>query len=73
MKLKQKANTAKKSEHWLNQTSTSNRYTALLEGKSGDTQNKMGPENIPKPPPMYITDIKNISLLRVNSKIAIQN
>jgi hypothetical protein len=27
---------AKESEHWLNQTSTSNRYTALLEGESED-------------------------------------
>jgi hypothetical protein len=30
MKLKQ----TKESEHWLNQTSTSNRYTALLEEES---------------------------------------
>jgi hypothetical protein len=26
----------KESEHWLNQTSTSNRYTALLEEESED-------------------------------------
>jgi hypothetical protein len=54
---------AKESEHWLNQTSTSNRYTALLEEESEDKQQKAGPENTPKPPPIYITDVQNISPL----------
>jgi hypothetical protein len=51
------------SEHWLNQTSTSNRYTALLEEESEDQQHRAGPENTQKPPPIYVTDIKNISSL----------
>jgi hypothetical protein len=53
----------KESEHWLNQTSISNRYTALLEEESADQQHKASPENTPKPPPIYITDVKNISPL----------
>jgi hypothetical protein len=36
---------AKKTEHWLNQTSNSNRYTALLEEEREDRQQKSGPEN----------------------------
>jgi hypothetical protein len=56
---------AKQSEHWLNQTSTSNCYTALLGEESEDQQQKAGPENIQKqkPPPIYITDVTNISPL----------
>jgi hypothetical protein len=38
---------AKESEHWLNQTSTSNRYAALLEEGSEAQQRKAGPENTP--------------------------
>jgi hypothetical protein len=53
---------AKQSEHWPNQTSTSNRYTALLEEESEDQQQKAGPENTPKPPAIYITDVTNMSL-----------
>jgi hypothetical protein len=53
----------RESKHWLNQTSTSNRYTALQEEKSEAQQQKAGPENMTKPPPIYITDIKNISPL----------
>jgi hypothetical protein len=45
----------KESENWPNQTSTSNRYTALLEEESEDQQQKADPENTPKPPPIYIT------------------
>jgi hypothetical protein len=64
---------AKGSEHWLNQTSTSNRYTALLEKESEDQQQKAGPENTPKPPPIYITDFKNISpLIQLLEQIAKQ-
>jgi hypothetical protein len=51
---------AKGSEHWFNQTSTSNHYTPLVEEESEDQQQKAGPENTPKPPPIYITDVKNI-------------
>jgi hypothetical protein len=52
---------AKESEHWLNQTSTSNLYIALIEEESEDQQKKAGPENTPKTPPIYITDVTNIS------------
>jgi hypothetical protein len=54
---------AKESEHWLNQTSTSNRYTALLEEECEDHQQKAGSESTPKAPPIYITDVTNISPL----------
>jgi hypothetical protein len=37
------AKDAKESEHWLNQTSTTNLYTALLEEGSEDQQQKAGP------------------------------
>jgi hypothetical protein len=37
--------------------------TALLEERNEDQQQKAGPENTPKPPQIYITDVKNISLL----------
>jgi hypothetical protein len=50
-------------KYWLNQTSTSNRYTALLEEVSEDQQHKTGPENMPKPTPIYITGFINISPL----------
>jgi hypothetical protein len=53
----------KESKHWLNQSSTSSCYTALLEEESEDQQHKASPENIPKPPPIYITGVKNISPL----------
>jgi hypothetical protein len=42
----------KEREHWLNQTSTSNRYTALLVEESEDQQQKTGPANTPKLPPI---------------------
>jgi hypothetical protein len=51
---------AKQSKHWLIQTSTSDRYTALLEEESEDKQQKAGPEKTPKPPSIYITDVTNI-------------
>jgi hypothetical protein len=54
---------AKEREHWLNQTSTSNGYTALGEEESEDQQWKAGSENTPKPPPIDITDVKNYSPL----------
>jgi hypothetical protein len=63
---------AKESEHCLNQTSTANRYTDLLEEESGDQQQKSGPENTPKPPPICITDVTNISpLIQPQEQIAI--
>jgi hypothetical protein len=40
---------AKQSEHWLNQTSTSNCYTALLEEES-EEQQKASNKNTPKTP-----------------------
>jgi hypothetical protein len=44
---------AKEIKHWLNQTSTSNRSTALRE-ESEALQQKADPENTPKPPPIYL-------------------
>jgi hypothetical protein len=67
------AKLAKESEHWLNKTSTSNHYTALLEEESEDQQQKAGPENKPKPLPIYITDVTNISpLIQLLEQIAKQ-
>jgi hypothetical protein len=64
---------AKESEHWLNQTSSSNRYTALLEQESEDQQKKPGPENTTKPHPIYIIDVTSISpLIQLLDQIAIQ-
>jgi hypothetical protein len=48
----------KQSEHWLNQTSTSNHYTALIEEESEDQQQKAGNEHTPKLPPIYITTLQ---------------
>jgi hypothetical protein len=67
------AKLAKESEQWLNQTSTSSHYTALLEEESEDHQQKSGPENTPEPPPVYITDVTNISpLIQLLEQIATQ-
>jgi hypothetical protein len=52
---------AKYSVHWLNQISTFNSYTALLEEIREDQQHKTGPENKPKPPPIYLTSVKSIT------------
>jgi hypothetical protein len=43
-------------------TETSNRYTALPEEES-EEQQKTGPENTAKPPPIYTNDVTNISPL----------
>jgi hypothetical protein len=54
-------------------TGSTNRYTALREEKNEDQQQKAGPENIPKPPPIYIIDVTNISpLIQLLEQIAIQ-
>jgi hypothetical protein len=64
---------AKESQHWLSQTSTSNCYTALLEEEMEDQQHKASPENTPKSPPVYKTDVKNISsLIQLLEQIAKQ-
>jgi hypothetical protein len=42
-KSEREAKHTKESEHWLNQTSTSNRYTALLEEGRKDQQQIGGP------------------------------
>jgi ATP-dependent 26S proteasome regulatory subunit len=61
------------SKHWLNQTSTSSHYMALLEEESEDKQQKARPENMLKPPPIYITDVTNISpLIQLLKQIAKQ-
>jgi hypothetical protein len=57
-----KQNTRKKA-NTINQTSTSNRYAALLEKASEAQQQNTGPENMAKPPPNDVTDVKNISPL----------
>jgi hypothetical protein len=45
----------------------------LLEEESEDQQQKAGPENTPKPPPIYITDVTNISpLIQLLEQIAVQ-
>jgi hypothetical protein len=62
---------AKESEHGLNQTSTSNHYTALLEEESEDQQQKAGPENTPKPPPVYITEVTNNSTFQCSPRPAL--
>jgi hypothetical protein len=46
--IEREAKQTKESEHWLNQTSTSNRYIALLEEESVDQQQKADPVNMPK-------------------------
>jgi hypothetical protein len=72
-RTEREAKRSKESYHWLNQTSISNRCTALLEEESKDQQQKAGPENTPKPPPVYITDIKNVSpLIQLLEQIAKQ-
>jgi hypothetical protein len=49
------------------------RYAALLEEES-EKQQKAGPENTPKPPPIYITDVKNIApLIQLLEQIAKQH
>jgi hypothetical protein len=64
---------AKESQHWLNQTSTSSRYTALLLEESVDQQQKAGSENMSKPPPIYITGVTNIlPLIQLQEHMAFQ-
>jgi hypothetical protein len=54
---------AKQSDHWLNPTPTSNRFTALQDEEL-DNQLPTGKESIPNPPPpIYITNVTNISPL----------
>jgi hypothetical protein len=63
--------TERKAKH--TETSTSNRYTALLEEEIEDQQQKAGPESTTRPPPIYITDVKVISsLIQILEQIAIQ-
>jgi hypothetical protein len=58
-----KTRQCKESEYWLNQPSTSNRYTTLLVEESEGQQHRTGPKNMLKPPTIYITGIKIISPL----------
>jgi hypothetical protein len=46
-----------------NTGSTKRPLPALLDEESEDKQQRAGPGNMPKPPPIYRTDDKNISLL----------
>jgi hypothetical protein len=61
MKLKEKPNTPKTANTGSTKLPLPNHYTALLEEESEDQQHKAGPENKPKSPPIYTTDVKNIS------------
>jgi hypothetical protein len=49
--------------------------TALEDGESEDQQHKTIPENRPKPPPIYITGVKNTpplyTAVRTNNKTAV--
>jgi hypothetical protein len=82
MNLKQKTKHSKESEYWLNQTSTSNHYTALLEEESEDQLYKAGPENTPKSLLIDIIDVKYIisntkvkpsQTVRLQSSLKLQN
>jgi hypothetical protein len=58
------------SNHWLHSTSTSNRYTALLDEEKGQQD---GPGNTPKPPPMYVSDVTTVfSLIQLLEQIGKQ-
>jgi hypothetical protein len=57
--LKEKSNMPKKANTGSTRLPLPTRYTALLEKESEDQQ-KAGPENTPKLPPIYITDVTNI-------------
>jgi hypothetical protein len=54
---------SKEGEYWLNQHSASSRYTAVIKEESEDQEHKTGPENTPKPPPLYTNGVKYISSL----------
>jgi hypothetical protein len=70
---KGEAKHAKESEHCLNQTSTSNSYTAHWKRNVKTSSKKAGPEITPKPSPIYITDDANISsLIQLLEQIAKQ-
>jgi hypothetical protein len=59
------------SQQWPNQTFTSNHYTALSEEESVYQQLKVGPENMPKALPIFVTDVRNTSpLLQLLEHIA---
>jgi hypothetical protein len=51
----------KESNHWLHPTSTSNRYTAVLDEENGHQQQQDGPGNTPKHPPMYVSNGTTVS------------
>jgi hypothetical protein len=71
--IETKTEHSKGSDYILNQPSTSNFYTAQLDEKREDQQHKTCPVNMPKPPPMYINGIKNISpLINLLQQIAKQ-
>jgi hypothetical protein len=63
MKLKERPNTPKKANTGSIKFPLPNHYTALLQEESEDQQHKASSENMPKPPPIHITYVKNISPL----------
>jgi hypothetical protein len=54
------AKLVKESDHWLNPTSTRNRFSALMEDESEDQQQTADAGNTPKPPPIYVSDVTSI-------------
>jgi hypothetical protein len=63
----------KESNHWLNPTSSSSRYSALLDEENGLQQQQDGPENTPKPSPVYVSDVTTVSpLIQLLEQIAQQ-
>jgi hypothetical protein len=63
MKLKQKPNTAKKANTGSTKLPLPIDTQLYLKRKLKTNNTKIGPENTPKPPPIYITCIKNTSSL----------
>jgi hypothetical protein len=47
----------KLADHWLNPTTTSNRFTALQPAETQDNNPPPGKEDTPKPPSIYSTDV----------------
>jgi hypothetical protein len=73
MKTREKLN-IKESEYWLHPTPTSSCYTTLLEVDDDQQQEKLGPGNTPKPPPIYVSNVKTISpLVHLLEQIVILN
>jgi hypothetical protein len=53
---------AKDSQHWLHSppTATFNRLSPLMETNNAERQHNPSPVHLPKPPPIYIQDVRSI-------------